>query len=292
MSNLYTVQFKDSTNYAELYTHIPILCVHTCQNKNNKLNKILFYEFIINKNIKYIWNELNLEITLKINNKYYSFIFDTKEKFDQFKYQLDIHTNSEFEIKYYNSGNIKYIGQINNEENMIENVNGVIFYDLPDYKVKYIGEFFNGTIDGCGLFYDKTGMFNLKVNNISNGLPIESGELYINYVDEKNIDIDFFNIWDKLDLFDNNSKIEFVMSDIFLDDLVNIFYDIDELLFNNKSLDDKLITLWNMLYTINNNYEKYNKEINNNMNITVCLHILICFFVNIIIINLIILKKE
>jgi hypothetical protein len=56
-----------------------------------------------------------------------------------------------------------------------------MYYNIVGNHIKYTGEFESGLYDGSGKFYSTDGKIYLSVNNISSGIPISTGKLYIKY---------------------------------------------------------------------------------------------------------------
>ena len=290
MSNQYIVTFSNNLNqcvssYVDLYKtdyDIPVLHIQTCEDKTDNVNKILFHQFITNSFGKVEFDDKELKFTLTLQDIENSIIFDKNSSCAYSKF------------KNHKSGNVLYVGQVLYiEEKRIPHGNGIMYYDLPDHKVKYSGEFENGTFDGAGLFYNKTGVISLKVNNISNGIPTQKGKLYLNFKNKnETYDIDFFNIWDEIDVIDNKSKVDLVMSDEFLNTLAEYLCDFedktfDELMFNEKSLDDKLDQIWDILCTINDNQNTHYNEIKIELNTCTCIQLIFNFIVCITIVILV-----
>jgi len=310
MENQYIINFKNDSfeepisGHVELYKsnfNIPILEIRTCENKNDKMNKNIFYQ-ILSKNINITFEDENRQCIIPFFEKQNIITFDknSSSSYTSFKTNLINMINSTFETIYYSNGNIMYAGNVLNiKENDITidkkpHGNGILYYNFPGNKIKYSGEFENGFIDGCGTFYNKTGNINLKVNNISNGIPTQKGTLNLNFkYKTDSIKIDFFNVWDKLDIFFENDKKNIVLSNNFLDILINKLYNssdipIEELYFNDKPNNEKLTEIWKIVNSINkDNDAKYNNLIkinciNNTVLIGLCFSIIINILINII----------
>jgi len=267
MSNQYIINFTNNLNqnvssYAELYKtnhEIPVLCVQTCKDKNDKLNKVLFHQFITNSFGKVEFNDEELKFTLTYQDTKNDIIFDknSSSAYTEFKNNMLTLVNSRFETEYYSSGNIMYVGEVlYTNDNRVPNGNGIMYYDLPNHKIKYSGEFENGAFDGVGVFHDKFGIISLKANNISNGIPTQKGKLEINFKTWKeSVNIDFFTVFDEIDINDNNSKVQFVMSDNFLEILAESVCNFDdttleELKFNEETNEDKITKIYKLLCEI------------------------------------------
>lgn len=295
-NNQYIVKFTSGSEEESVYSYaellktnfeIPILIVRTHCDKNDKTNKVLFHQYITNNFGKVEFDDAELKITLTYLTKVNKIIFDknSSSAYTEFKNEMSSLVNLKFETEFYESGNVMYVGEVlYTDGKRHPHGNGNMYYDLPDYRIKYSGEFEDGVFDGAGLFYDKTGIISLKVNNISNGIPTQNGKLFINFKNNnETFDIDFFDIWDEIDIFDNKSKIELVMSDEFLDKLAEHFCDFDDdydkLMFNEKSLDEKISQVWSLINTINDNNDKYYNKISSDMQISQLILLLFNFVV-------------
>jgi hypothetical protein len=285
MSNQYIIQFKSDQyekavhGYAELYKtnyDIPILMIRTHENKTDSMNQILFHQFITNNfgDVKFFDDIMGCTITTcKDTNYLIKFDKNSSSAFTEFKNQLSTLLNSKFETEYYQSGNPLYVGNVLHiKQNDVvvkrqPNGFGILYYDLPDHFIKYSGEFENGMPDGAGVFYDKTGKLKLTANNISNGVPTQKGKLELNFKTNKQVfNIEFYKFWNDVNINDNTVKALFVVSDTFLDILVeNVYKSVDvplkNLYFNEKSVDEKLIEIKKQLEL----FEKENEVYHNNV---------------------------
>jgi len=300
MSNQYIIKFSNN-KYAESIDalaeinktsyDISILNLKSCDNKTLLLSQLL------TNNI----NEVNFDNTkMEFNLKDFKIIFDknSSSAYTQFKKELVNAINTKFETEYYNSGNIFYIGEvlsILNEENIkrVPHGEGFMYYDTPENRLKYSGQFEDGKFDGAGVFYNKTGNITLKANNITKNIPQQNGKLDVKFKSKnETFDVDFFEIWEDLDVLDDKSISELVMSDDFIDRLTDFFCDFDDddsfdnLQFECKSMDDKLIDIRKQLLEITKEFDnKYNDIIditrNNYYNIVI-IEILLCIFISLV----------
>jgi hypothetical protein len=292
MSNQYIVQFKNITDdeftysFAELYKgtyDIPILSIRTHEKNVDPMNRILFHQFITSNFGEIEYSDENMECMLSCLNNDYVIKFDknSSSAFTEFKKQLSTLFNSKFETEYYPSGNVLYTGTV---LHVMENGtipkrqphgHGILYYDLPDHNIKYSGEFENGIPDGAGVFYDKLGKIKLTANNISSGIPTQKGKLELFYkFNNQVVTVDFFDLWDELDIDTNANKVSLVMSDTFLVTLVknvcdfsNMIY--ENVLFNEKSLDEKIISLHNLVHDLQTEQIKYHEYMRNS-NVYLC----------------------
>ena len=291
MTNQYIVQFKSNTDdkftygYAELFKSnydIPVLSVRTLENKTDPMNRTLFHQYITNNFGVVNYSDENMECILSCLNNDYVIKFDknSSSAFTGFKNYLSTLLNSKFETEYYPSGNVLYVGLVLHiKENDVvvkrqPHGHGVLYYDLPNHKIKYSGEFENGVPDGAGVFYDRSGKIKLVANNISNGIPTQKGKLELDYkLNKQTVNIDFFTVWNDLNVYNNTEKVSLVISDNFLDTLVeNVceFNDVsyEEICFNEKSLDDKLVEVWNQLDTLQMNYDEHYEYVKKSIEIS------------------------
>jgi hypothetical protein len=236
---------------------------------------------------------------MEFNFNSYKIIFDknSSSAYSQFKKELINMINTKFETEYYESGNVYYIGEvlsILNEENIrrVPHGDGFMYYDSPDHKLKYSGEFEDGKFDGAGIFYNKTGNIKLKANNITKNIPQQKGKLDVKFKSKnETFDVDFFEIWEDLDVLDDKSISELVMSDDFIDRLTDFFCDFDDDTFDNlqfecKSTDDKLVEIRKQLLEITKDIDSKHNDIieiirNNYYNIII-IEILLCTFISIV----------
>jgi len=281
MANQYIIKFSNDSDkqpvdgYAELSSTnygIPILSVRSCEDKN-KAN-ILLHQFITASFGQVNFDDDKLEFTLTHLNVINKIIFDknSSSAYTEFKTQLNTLVNSKFETEYYPSGRVFYVGEVlyvkdDQVTKRVPNGNGILYYDLPNYKIKYSGEFENGKFDGAGILYNKNGNITLKANNISNGIPTQKGKLEVTFKSNKEVvDIEFFDIWDDLGCNDNQSILELVMSNHFLDDLAYCVCEYDdmtyeEINFENKTTDEKITELWDLIKTMQEENKKQYTEI-------------------------------
>lgn len=225
--------------------------------ENNEEGETLLYK-IISKNFAEIeFNNSKLTILLKYN------IYKSMIEFDQnsssayknFKNNLQELINSKLETKYYSNGKIMYAGEVLELENKssIFHGKGILYFDSDELSKKYSGEFENGEYDGEGKFYSKEKNLYLIANNISKGIPLKRGKLYINFKNNKQtIDVDFSSLWKSFNLNDKETIKKFVDNDNFVKMVTNFYWpetekDIDDVLFEQKSLEEQNLILLNEL---------------------------------------------
>lgn len=312
MATQYIIKFiknddEEVDGYVELsrdILNIPFISVRTHKNTSDEMNQTLLLKFMTNNFAKVEFNDDNTSCIIKYKdgnsrNTYISTIYFDSNSFSAYsefkKTFLELY-NSKYETEYYPSGRVSYVGEVlykkgTNDEviGRVPNGKGVVYYDLPGYKIKYTGEFENGYYDGSGVFYNQDNKISLIAKNISAGIPTQKITLKINYNKKKEtIDIQINNLWEKNNITDKIVKRNIAMSDTFVNDLAKTHWTINDiplecLVFQDKSLDDKYFELWSILNIQNsktNNYIEYTKtmqkEINNILLIN-CISIFLIF---------------
>jgi hypothetical protein len=210
--------------------------------------------------------------------------------------------NTTYETQYHTSGNISYIGNIINVDNtQLAHGKGAVYYDVCNYKAKYFGEFENGMYDGKGIFYNKDNKIRVEFNTISNGIPINNGKLYFDYVrlgKKQPIDINFNQFWDAMKFVSNEkkSKQKLVASDGFVDMIATYYWkdpiSLSEVAFRDKSIDDKQIELFEKMNTVQiaiTNKLKYNTDILEQASNIINQSIMYHMFINIVMFMLLVL---
>ena len=313
MTTQYIVKFINVTNntetdgYAELFKYInnPVLTVRTHQDKYHESNQTLLYKFITNNFAKVTYDVTNLKCSLvytdgnSVDSYTVVIAFDANSSsaFTTFKKTLTEYNNSTHEIKYYPNGRELYVGDIlyikDKDENIIDTVangKGIVYFDAPNHKIKYSGEFEGGYTDGAGIFYSSDQKIQLKVNNISSGVPTQRGFLNINFTNKKDtIEINFNELWEKLKIYDKLSKQTFVSTDSFVNDIAKFYWNKNDIpmevfIFQDKPSKEQFIELW---YKLNIHEHKIDKNyalaIKNNKKLKtityLCFGILIMLFV-------------
>ena len=310
MTTQYIVKYsnKDDTDldvFVELIKtnyDIPILSVRTHDNKNDKMNQILLHQFITNNFAQVSYNDEKMACVMTYPNNILVFKFDnhSSSAFTEFKNNLSTLLNSKFETEYYKSGRVMYVGEVLylKEDEVVKERrpegNGVIYYDIPNHRIKYTGEFVKGLPDGAGIFYNNVGNISLKANNITKGIPTQKGKLEVNFRSNKQvINITFSELWKQFEIMNDTIKEIFVMSDEFLDILAkklcnyeNLTF--EELCFDEKISDDKLVEVWKLLNIVkreNDSHHEIIKLINYRQNkmSKMLIGIICLLFINIII---------
>ena len=141
--------------------------------------------------------------------------------------------DTKYKSLYYDSGNVQYSGQFNDE---LEEVTGegTEFYDTPEQKVKYKGEFEDNLYDGAGTFYSYDGKLEIVANNISRGIPNGQLKLLIHRKDKDDI-VKTFS-------FRNDLKINVnIGDDRFCEKVARFFFeDLDKLFFEAFTIEEKI----------------------------------------------------
>lgn len=294
MSSSYIIKYiKSNTDMTETNSfvelnknnNIPSIIIRTHDNSSHISNKILLYKFITKNFAEVRFDDNNLLCTIHYKDYnddcFYtsSLLFDDNSScaYSDFQKNFMELYNTATETEYYVNGRPMYVGDIlykidaNNVTLRIPNGNGAWFYNLPDYKIKYNGEFEDGLYDGAGTFYTPDNNISLTVKNISAGLPTQVGIINIPSYDA--IEINFNTIWEKLLITDKQVKRNFVMADNFVYTVAKIAWDIkynntisfDEVMFQYKSLDDKYVELWRLMRSNRMELQVLNYHLKNNI---------------------------
>jgi hypothetical protein len=281
MSTSYIIKFRKESDPSYTDAHLTIstkynfstITINTEINTFNPNNKTLLYVYIY-AGISLSFNDILTECYL--DNSIIKFDSNSSSAWTNFKTSLDTIINTENEIQKYPSGNIMYIGQVINKKNTeiyynepeykkLKHGTGTEFYDELENNIMYSGEFENGLYDGSGIFYSLDKKMSIKVNNIGGGIPILHGEVTINYKDyESIININFYDIWKRLNIHKSNEKIiELVHSDRFVDTIARLVWDykipFEECKFESLSVYNKQNLLFKKFkqieeYIIKHNY--------------------------------------
>ncbi len=298
MSTEYIVKFSKNTNnclypsdkvdgFVELTpsgnnSRIPTISVRTHKSSSDKDNISLLFKFITSNFAKVDFNDSDKTCSLSYNDGYsrslsYSSLIEfddsSSSAYSEFKKTFEDLLNSKYETEYYNSGNVKYTGNIVTEDSeRLYNGEGTLYYDTYFNKAKYIGEFEDGKFDGAGKFFNQDGNVTLIANNISNGIPVQKGKLHINFRNRQEmIDITFSELWIKLDVDDKISQRQLVKSDEFVNMVTSSYLNktdksINLLMFEDKSPSEQNIELWNNLQKARREINTIRNDINTNMN--------------------------
>ena len=298
----FTIDEMTIDGYVELskINQNSLITVRTNADPSASSNQTLLYKFITNNFADVSFDDINTSCTLVYKDgtsqpiiAKISFDKSSSSAYFEFKKTFTEMANTKYETEYYPSGRVMYVGEVlykkkNELVTRIPNGVGTLYYDINDYKIKYMGEFESGLYDGVGTFYNQDNKITIIVNNISSGIPTQKGKLKINYIKKKaTFDIVFNDIWSQLNQTDKNHKKILVSSDNFVNMLVKLFWTenkntIDSLVFSEKSIDDKYLELWQLISRNTSSLEKitsfdkiYTERIDELTKIAWCIFLLI-----------------
>jgi hypothetical protein len=266
---------------------IPVLKVRTHKDASHVENNNLLHQFIVNSSSQILFADESRYCDVVYKNTFTNnftssrIMFDesSSSAFSEFKKNLESFINSKQEIENYPSGRVMYVGQVlykkDNETQVSKRVPhgpGTLYYNLPGNKVKYSGEFEEGQFDGAGTFYGTDGKVRVVCNNISGGIPVQKAKLYYKFNNnEEYVDINFTEFWDKIGITSRIDKKKYIASDDFIPNLARQYwsnndYSLEELVFKDKSTDEKQAEFWNQLKVmtnqINSNHLKQMERMN------------------------------
>ena len=167
----------------------PTLIIRSKEDAND-LKNVNYMNIIISEdlNFEYKPSDDNTGYTVQFikNNDRIGIKFAqaSSQSYEEFKSQLETKIATKYKVLYYESGNLQYSGQFIENEVSGE---GTEFYDTPEQKPKYKGDFEDNTYDGSGTFYSCDGNINITANNMSRGLPNGKIILKINRKDKEDI---------------------------------------------------------------------------------------------------------
>ena len=180
----------------------------------------------------------------------------SSQAFEDFKNEIQKRIDSEFKSIYYDSGNLRYSGQFVNND---VTGDGTEFYDTPEQKIKYKGEFEDNYYDGAGTFYSYDNSLEIVCNNISSGVPNGILTLSIHRKNKDDIKKTFKlkDIGESINVGDTN----------FCEKVARHLYkDLDKLLFEAFTIEEKMDELNNKMNMILKDFQR-EKEIKENRNI-------------------------
>jgi len=248
----YTINDSTTDGYVELIKTESrlIITIRTHKKSTDTSNQTLLYKNIT-KNfavVSFVNDNLICKLLYK-NGDISSIKFDSNSSsaYLQFQKTLTEMMNTKHEIIYYTSGREMYIGEILYKQKgeineQLPNGSGTMYYDIPNYKIKYRGEFENGVFDGAGIFYNIDNKISIIANNISSGNPTQKAKLNINYSNmTKTFDIVFDDVWNKLKMSGKLSNQLFTLSDNFVDRVAELYW------INKEQPVDKHLELVNLI---------------------------------------------
>ena len=211
--------------------------VSTLEEDKNNYNQ--YYNNITN-NMRFEFKTLdspkrfNVFIETETNKIGLQFDNNSSSAFNNFKDELNKQKDKRKLIKYYESGNIKYVGEGVDDE---MDGNGCEYYDTNIKVPKYIGEFENNKYDGSGKFFSYDNNFEIQINNISRNRA--NGNCTLTFKNKnknteeiiKKVNFNFSEVKDFVELTDDN----------FCDDVGEyLIPNYKEILFNQLTTEDKL----------------------------------------------------
>ena len=256
---------------------IPAIIVRTCKDKYDVNNRVLFHKYITKEFAKVEFNDSNRTCSLSYQDGYSRSIsykslieFDSNSSsaYTTFKESFEKLLNTKSESQYYDSGRLRYVGEVLEleDEESSYNGNGVLYYDYCSNSKKFSGEFEDGEFDGAGEFYNQEGNIKIIANNISNGLPVQKGKLHINFQSrEEVIDIDFSKLWDTLCINDKRLQRKFASSNNFVNETARLYWghsdkSMDDVIFEEKSVTQQNVEIWNQLKDLSDEMQKMKLE--------------------------------
>jgi hypothetical protein len=259
-SNNYDNEIDACAELCKAKNNVPVLTVRTEKDKKHESNQTLLYKFITNK-FPIVFDNTKLQCSItyfdpnssKPNTSIISFDSNSSSSYSEFKKTFNEYVNTKFETRYYPNGRELYVGEVisvKNSTDSLANGKGTIYYNTPNHNIKYTGEFESGHADGEGTYYNVDGNIFIKANNISSGVPTQKGFLHINFINKKEIiEIDFNDLWEKFKLYNKTAKINFVISDAFVNNVVRYYWNkneipVDVFIFQDKSNKEQNVDLW------------------------------------------------
>lgn len=263
-------------------SRIPTISVRTHKKSTDENNLSLLFKFITSNfaDVKFDDNQKTCSLTYKDGYsrsiEYQSIMeFDSNSSsaYTDFKSQFQNLINTDRQTIYYDSGRIKYMGDVKNEDgDEIINGEGTLYHDTFLNKPKYIGEFEDNEFDGSGKFFNIDNNISLVANNISNGIPVQTGKLIVDFRNRKEIiDIDFDKLWFDLDLSDKNEKRSLVKQVDFVNIIASSYLNTSEksmnqLIFEDRSTTEQNLIIWNDIQKIKEELNTIKNDSNINMN--------------------------
>jgi hypothetical protein len=261
---------------------VPTISVRTCKESTNKDNISLLFKFITSNFAKVEFNDDRNICSMTYKDGYSrsldytsEIIFDSSSSsaYTTFKTEFKKLLNSKKETEYYNSGQVKYVGDIlTDEDEQKYHGDGTIYYDSYYNRPQYVGEFEDNMFDGSGKFYNYDNNIMLEANNISSGIPVQKGNIYINFRHHLEvIHVDFDELWLKFELKDRHDKREFVKSTNFVNMIASSYLEnsdkkMDQLIFEDRSTSDQNIAIWKDIQLIREELQIIRNDTNININ--------------------------
>ena len=262
-------------------TRVPTISVRTCKKSSDENNISLLYKFITSNFANVSFDDDNKICSLLYKDGYSrSLDYESKIEFDSssssaystFKNEFEKLLNCKKETEYYDSGRVKYIGdvQTDDDEKSYQG-EGTLYYDSYYNRIKYSGEFDDNQYDGAGKFYNYDNNVVLVANNISNGIPVQKGKLHVNFRHRQEmIDVDFDELWFKFELTDKSQKRKFANSDNFVNMIAASYLDktdkkMSQLIFEDRPPLEQNVAIWSDLQEVRKELMVIRNDINVNM---------------------------
>jgi len=240
----------------------PTLLLQTKQDRSDRDNVRILYRYI-SKDFAEVGlydSETTVMLTFKdcyTSNRFsYKLVFDknSKSSYNSFKKELTTLMNTSNRTLYYNSGNEKYLGTISTENDESKmNGSGTLYYDNSNHAIKYSGEFENDEFDGAGRFQNREGNIVLVANNISNGIPVMKGKLFVNFREMKRtIEVNFLDFWTKIGVDAKVNRRTITKSNNFVKVVASQYLEngkenIEKMLFEDKTTEQQNMIIWKRL---------------------------------------------
>ncbi len=263
-------------------SRIPTISVRTHKKSSDENNLSLLFKFMTSNfaDVKFDDDEKTCSLTYKDGYsrsiEYKSIMeFDSNSSsaYNDFKSQFQNLINTEHQTIYYDSGRTKYIGDVKNEDgDDIINGEGTLYHDTFLNKPKYVGEFEDNEFDGSGKFFNIDNNISLVANNISNGIPVQTGKLIVDFRNRKEIiSFDFDDLWLKLDIKNKNEKRTVAKLPDFVNMITSKYLNrnersMDQLIFEDKTSSEQNIIVWSDIQKIKDDIVTIRKDANINMN--------------------------
>jgi hypothetical protein len=280
----------------------PTVFIRTHEESTHPDNKNLLTLYVTRNMNKF--NFLDDECTCTYKSHKIIFDSNSSSAYSDFKTNFEKSLNSKFGTEFYsNTGQLRYVGEVceaneGNKDNEANEDNeytdkikaktkaksnfcnkypntrphgfGKLYYNCAGQNIKFKGEFSDGQYDGPGKFYSLDYKVVLTANNISNGVPVGTGTLEINYGNNKQcIPIIFNDLWERLGLgLDNDSKglkRKYVISDEFIDNVLQLYWtnkevSIRQAKFKDLSPEDKHLQLFNQINDLKASLDETKKD--------------------------------
>lgn len=256
-----------------------IIEVRTKKDSSDDANIVMFYKIITSNFANVTYDDISMECFIEYRDNYSNcakhaeiksvlkFDKSSSSAYSEFKKNFTEMTNTQIETVHYSNGRVWYVGEVlhvKEADKLVDRVahgQGTFYYNGVKQAAKYSGEFENGKYDGAGVFYSYDGKLSISANNISNGLPTQTGKLCVNFNKfNELIQIDFAHLFETLcPGWTKERKQEFVRSDDFVKSVCKLYWNnnepIDRTIFRDQSTEDKQVELWNKINELSGQVE-------------------------------------